>query len=234
MIVSVNQPAYLPWLGYFHRIAASDVHVVLDHVQFEKGSFVNRNRVRTAGGAAWLTVPVRTSGRLGGLPIAEVEIAGDDWRRKHRRTLREAYARAPHLDEHEPFFASVYDRPWRLLADLCAETTSYLLRSLGIGTPIVRSSELAPAGAKDELVLDLCRRLGAATYLSGALGRQYLREELFAEAGIQVVYQDYRHPVYAQLHEPFLPFMAAVDLLFTHGPATLDVLLAEQTPVAAG
>jgi hypothetical protein len=229
VIVSINQPAYLPWLGYFARIAVSDLHVVLDTVQFEKGSFVNRNRVRTASGETWLTVPVCTAGRFGELGLDTVEI--DDaanWRRKHWQTLRQAYAAAPYFAEHEPFFASVYERPWPRLAELCAEVTDYLLAAFEIETRLVSSSELEPEGAKDELVLDLCRKTGASTYLSGPLGRDYLREERFDEAGIAVVYQEYRHPEYKQLREPFIPYLAAVDLLFTHGPAAREILLGGQ------
>ena len=234
MIVSINQPAYLPWLGYFQRIAVSDVHVVLDDVQFEKNSFVNRNRVRAAGGATWLTVPVLTAGRFGELPIAALEIDNRaPWRRKHWATLGQAYGAAPYFADHEPFFHTVYQRDWTRLAELCAEVTRYLLDAFGIATPVVRSSDLAASGAKDELVLDLCRKTGATTYLSGALGRDYLREELFADAGIAVAYQDYEHPEYTQLRGPFLPFMAAVDLLFLHGPASLGILLGDGQRVAA-
>jgi hypothetical protein len=218
VIVSINQPAYLPWLGYFDRIAASDLHVVLDHVQFEKGSFVNRNRVLAASGPVWLTVPVRTKGRFGALPISELEIdEATGWRRKHWTTLRQAYGRAPHFAEHEPFFASVYEREWPLLAPLCAEVTGYLLRAFGIATPLVRSGELEPRGAKSELVLDLCVTAGATTYLSGPLGRDYLDEQPFAERGISVAYQDYAHPEYTQLRPGFEPRLAAVDLLFNLG-----------------
>lgn len=234
MIVSVNQPAYLPWLGYFHRIAASDLHVVLDHVQFEKNSFVNRNRVRTAVGSAWLTVPVRTSGRFGELPIDELEIDGArDWARKHRRTIQQAYAGAPHYEEHVSRLDEVYARSWARLLPLCAELTGWLSVELGVRTETVSSRELAPAGRKDALVLDICRRVGATTYLSGPLGRDYLREELFAEAGIRVVYDDFHHPTYPQRYEPFLPAMAAIDLLFNSGPAASAVLAAGVTGAAA-
>ena len=227
MIVSINQPAYLPWLGYFQRIAQSDIHVVLDHVQFEKNSFVNRNRVGAPSGPAWLTVPVQTAGRFGNLAIEALAIDGHQpWRRKHWATLRQAYGTAPFFAEHEPFFADVYGRDWARLTDLCTAVTGYLLSALGITTPLVRSSERACEGAKDELVLALCRATGATTYLSGALGRSYLREELFADAGIAVTYQEYRHPVYPQPRDPFEPFLATVDLLFLHGPASLEILLA--------
>lgn len=226
MIVSINQPAYLPWLGYFHRIAASDFHVVLDHVQFEKNSFINRNRIKTAGGPRWLTVPVKTGGRFGDLPISALEIDNSaDWRTKHWKTLSQSYGRAPHFDEHADFFDRLYRRQWGRLDELLRETTAYLLRALGIGTPHGFSSQMAPQGAKDELVLDLCRKAQAKVYLSGALGRNYLREELFHGAGIQVAYQQYDHPPYTQLHGDFVSHLSTVDLLFNCGKRSLDLMM---------
>jgi hypothetical protein len=225
MIVSIHQPAYLPWLGYFHRIAVSDLHIVLDSVQFEKNSFTNRNKVRTANGWCWLTVPVRTSGLFGALAIDRVEIeTRADWQRKHWQTLRQNYGRAPYFAAHAPFFEELYACRWTRLADLCQAMTVYLLKAFGIATPLRYSSQMESGGAKDELILNLCREAGATTYLSGALGRNYLREQLFREAGIEVVYQDYAHPVYPQTTAPFLPYMAAIDLLFHCGPRSLEIL----------
>ena len=232
MIVSINQPAYLPWLGYFHRIAVSDLHVVLDSVQFEKYSFTNRYRVRTREGSTWLTVPVRTGGRFGDLVIRDIEVADDPrWAAKHWATLQASYRKAPHFAEHAPFFEDTYRRPWSRLADVAAHVTAYLLDAFGITTPLVRSSDLAVTGAKDELVLNLCTATGATTYLSGPLGRDYLRTELFDAAGIEVAFHDYRHPEYPQAHPGFEPYMAAVDLLFNCGARSLDVLCAGQPAV---
>jgi hypothetical protein len=233
MIVSINQPAYLPWLGYFHRIAAGDAHVVLDHVQFEKNSFTNRNKVRTADGWCWLTVPLKTKGRFGDLAIRSVEIDNStDWRAKHWKTLCQGYKRAPHFDEHAPFFEQVCRREWTLLSDLLRETTGYLLRVLGITTRILFSSDMNSEGVKDELVLDLCRKTNADLYLSGALGKNYLREERFERAGIAVAYQQYRHPEYPQgKNGAFEPAMSIVDLLFNCGPKSLEVLMKDQDAI---
>ncbi len=226
MIVSINQPAYLPWLGYFHRIAVSDAHVVLDHVQFEKNSFTNRNKIRTPDGSCWLTVPVMTSGRFGDLPINQIEIANNQgWAAKHWKSLRLNYAKAPYFGQHAPYFEGVFSRPWHRLSDLAGDITAYLLDAFSIRTKMHTSSQMSASGKKDELVLNLCRELGASVYLSGPLGRNYLREEMFHEAGIEVRYDDYRHPEYPQVHRGFEPYMAAVDLLFNAGPASLDIIL---------
>jgi len=226
VIASINQPAYLPWLGYFQRIAVSDVHVVLDHVQFEKNSFTNRNKVRTSNGWNWLTVPVWTKGHFGDSAINRLAIDNSGlWAKKHWATLRQSYARAPYFRKYEDFFEQVYGSPWDGLADLCGALTTYLLDAFGITTQLVFSSELDPQGTKDELVLDLCQKVGADQYLSGALGRNYLRESLFEEAGISVSYQDYFHPTYPQVYSPFEPYMAAIDLLFNCGPRSLELLM---------
>jgi hypothetical protein len=231
MMVSIHQPAYLPWLGYFARIAASDVHVVLDHVQFEKNSFINRNRVRAAQGACWLTVPVQTKGRFGRLPISAVRIDNSrDWRKQHWRTLAQSYSRSPHFAEHAAFFERVYARRWERLIDLCTEINAYLLRALHIDTPLRQASSLGASGVKDDLVLALCRACGATTYLSGVWGRDYLRVERFASAGVAVRFQDYVHPVYPQRGTAFEPNLSVVDLLFECGPASGDIL--RSAPVA--
>ena len=115
------------------------------------------------------------------------------------------------------------------LAELCRDMATYFLQELGIRTPLKYSSEMRTVGAKDELVLDLCQQVKADTYYSGALGRNYLREDLFRSAGIHVHYQDYRHPAYRQVYGPeFEPYMGIVDLLVNCGPGSLNVLTSGQ------
>jgi hypothetical protein len=233
MIVSINQPAYLPWLGYFHRIAVSDVHIVLDHVQFEKNSFVNRNRLRTSQGWCWMTVPVRTAGRFGRLAIADLVIDNArDWRRKHWDTIRQYYSRSRYFAEHGSFLFALYERSWLKLADLCEHVTSYLLDAFAIKTRVLRSSNFQVQGKGSDLVLNLCRAVGARTYLSGPLGRRYLVEGDFRQANIRVTYHEYRHPVYEQVFQPFEPYMAALDLLLNQGPISREILMRGQVPVA--
>jgi len=230
MIVSINQPAYLPWLGYFERIARSDLHVVLDHVQFEKNSFTNRNKVRVKEGTAWLTIPLATKGRFGDLAIQHLEFAaGDPWRKKHWATLRMNYARAPHFAAYAPAYEALYAREWPGFMPFVRAMLEQQLRDLEIATPLVYSSELSVGGTKSELVLNLCRHTAATVYLSGALGRDYLDAASFAAAGIEVRYQDYAHPTYAQVWPGFESHICVLDLLFNHGPASRDILLQPAT-----
>jgi len=225
MIVSINQPAYLPWLGYFHRIASSDVHVVLDHVQLEKNSFTNRNRIRTKDGSVMLTVPIATKGKFGDLKINECEIAqNSNWQKKHKNSLELNYRKAPYFDKYFPFFESIYDQPWSRLNDLISTINIFLLECLNIHVDIRYSSRLNAEGKKSDLVLNLCRELGAKTYLSGALGRDYLEEGKFNQYNISVRYHDYKHPTYDQLYREFQLNMSVIDLLFNHGEKSMKIL----------
>lgn len=218
MIVSINQPAYLPWPGYFHRIAASDLHIILDHVQFEKNSLTNRNRIKSATGPLWLTVPVKTSGLFGHLPINRLTIDNkQNWPKKHWETIRQSYARAPHFGQYADFWKNIYARPWENLFDLCNATNSFFLNEFQIRTRQIASSTLNPSGAKSELVLNLCRQVGATVYLSGPMGRNYLDEKAFLAAGIQVLYHDYQYPTYPQLGTTFEANLSALDMLMNCG-----------------
>jgi len=229
MIISINQPAYLPWLGYFHRIAVSDMHIVLDSVQFEKNSFTNRNKARTAQGWCWLTVPVKTAGRFGELNIREIEIDNErPWTKKHWATLSNNYSKAPYFRTHAAFFENVYRQSWTRLHDLAWVMTKYLLEAFDISTPIRFSSEMQAGGHKDELVLNLCREMNAEVYLSGPLGRNYVRENLFAAQGVEVRYHNYDHPVYGQAYAGFEPNMTALDLLFNAGPKSREIMLQQE------
>lgn len=176
-----------------------------------------------------MTVPVKTAAKFGQLQIDEIEIANEKkWAIKHWHSLRLNYSKSPYFDQHAAFFEKIYTRPWQKLADLIRELTAYLLDAFGVHTKCYFSSQMKSSGKKDELVLQLCLELGADVYLSGPLGRNYLREEIFSSNGVRVRYDDYDHPTYAQAHPGFEAYMAALDLLFNAGPASLEIMLKNQ------
>lgn len=233
MIVSISQPAYLPWLGYFERIAMSDLHIVLDHVQFEKGSFTNRNKIRTKEDAIWLTVPLATKGRFGELTIDSLEFAANSsWQRDHWATLQRNYARAPFFRRYAPAYEALYSRTWTRFAEMLREMLAQQLHDFEITTPLRFSSEMAPSGTKSGLILELSRTVQATKYLSGPFGREYLDEASFNREGVQVTYHEFNHPTYTQVWPGFVSHVSALDLLFNHGPASRDILM-RPTAVAA-
>lgn len=226
MKVSINQPAYLPWLGYFDRIASSDVAIVLDSVMIEKGSYTNRNKMRSGNGWSWLTVPIKASGQP---LISDVLIDSQrGWRKKHFQLVIQAYAKACHLAEHIEWLTNLYAREWIGLNELLTFTNRYFLSSLSIGTQIVHSSTLKVTGTKSDLVLNLCKEVGATEYISGPFGIDYLDLPSFEQAGIHVTFQHYTHPVYEQCQGGFEPYMSILDLLLNCGHESGKILRNDQ------
>jgi hypothetical protein len=220
----VLQPGYLPWLGYFDQMQRADIFTHLDDVQFDKHGWRNRNQVKGPKGANWLTVPVLHSGRFG-QPVMEVEIDyRRDWPRKHLTSLRQFYARAPFVDAVLSQLSPLLERRWDRLVDLDLAVVEWLARTLGISTPCFRASQLGITGERSDRLLSLCRHFGATRYLSGSAARDYLDVEKFSKGGVEVIWQDYVHPVYRQQHGAFVSYLSTIDLLLNEGPASLTIL----------
>ena len=222
MIVAIHQPQYLPWIGYFDKLDRADVFVLLDNVQYKKNEWQNRNRIRTSQEWQWITVPV-----LYNYPekINAVRINNTiDWRRKHLNALVYNYSKAPFFKEHQLFFEEIFSNHWENLVEINLHIIRYLNRALGINKEIVLASRLLPREEPTERLVDICKLVQADTYLSGKDGAKYINFDTFAQANIQVTFQDFHHPVYSQLHEPFEPFMSIADLLFNHGRNSLEII----------
>jgi hypothetical protein len=226
MKVSILQPAYLPWLGFFDQMAHSDLFVFLDDVQFTKRDWRNRNRLRTQSGWTWMTVPVQQKNRYR-QPLRETRIDNTArWRRKHLETLRHNYARAPFFHRYFPYFDALYNKEWIFLIDLCFDTIDYLQEALHIATPVCLSSEMKIRACRQEKILAICAQTGATKFLAGDRAVNYLEPEAFRSHSIALEYQHYQHPVYAQQYPGAVPYLSVVDLLFNHGDQSLDILLA--------
>lgn len=236
-IISIHQPCYLPWLGFFHKLLVSDEFVILDHVQFEKNSFINRNKIlQPDGRPMWLTVPVLTKGNSQ-RSISDVKInPGINWTKKHSRAVELCYSKTPYYGEAFKELFSVADRDITYLRDLLAFSLGWLVSGTldlpGLALDKVYFSSIFKPPlqeTKSALVLEICQRLGADVYLSGQFGRDYLDLDAFKAAGIKVVFQSYSSPVYKQ-HQlkddvEFVPNMSVLDLLFNHGPMAEEIIM---------
>jgi hypothetical protein len=225
MIVTIHQPEHLPWLGFFDKMRQADVFVLLDTTQFAKDDFQNRNRIKTANGSTWLTVPVYKRGRSY-QTILDTEICNDrNWRNSCWSQIQQNYRQAPYFAEHKAFFQDLYRQKWDRLVDLNAAIIGHIADQLGINTRIVTASELDIYERGSTTVnFTICRELGASAYLSGKHGKDYLDENLFHEHNIEVRYQDFQHPVYPQLWGEFQSHMSAIDLLFNCGADSLEII----------
>lgn len=224
MILTAHQPVYSPWLGLFHKIALSDIFIYLDNVQFEKNSFTNRNKIKTANGPLWLTVPVLAKGHFN-KTIKDLEIDNSkDWRASHWKSIYLNYKKTPFFNRYADFFEDTYKKEWRYLTDLNEYMLKWFLKELGIKVKYCKASESNFQGHKSDLVLNMCEKLKADLYIFGALGKDYAKEDEFAKEGIKIYFQDYKHPVYPQLWGEFLPHISIIDLLFNCGDRSLEIL----------
>lgn len=225
MIITIHQPNYLPWLGFFAKIQMSDIFVFHDAVQFSGRTFTKRTKIRKAKDSAtttWLTVPVRQHTSAAPIHAIEVEHA-TDWAQAHLRKIRNTYAGAP-------FFSTVYLElekvlneagDYMQLADLNIEMIKSLSQLIGIKADWRRSSSLNVKGTAEELNFNIVEALGGTVYLSGTGAKKYQKGDVFEGADVLLQYVDAGqwledHP-YAQGDHPFVPGLSITDALMHVG-----------------
>jgi hypothetical protein len=216
MKVGIIQSNFLPWLGYFDFIRETDLFIIHDDLQYTKGDWRNRNRIKTPRGVEWITVPVhyRNTGQL----IEETHVDYSfPWARRMLNRIRESYRRAPHF---EPYFSELNDlltQPAASISDLNLRLMHWACRGLEIDTPIRMSRTYHARGTKTERLIGILTQAKATTYLSGPAGQAYLIPAMFEQAGIQLEYKQYNYPEYEQLYSPFELGVSVIDLLFMKG-----------------
>lgn len=198
----------------------ADRFVIFDGVPFSRHDYTNRVQIKTNTGAQWLTVPVEHGSAL----LCDTKIVDGPWRRKHLRTIELAYQKAEHFERYFPALRGILSQQWTRLVDLDETLLRWLMNELGIKIPVERASGYTFGGEKSALVLDMCQQLGATKYIFGHHGKDYADVEAFRLAGVEPIFQQYVHPVYKQLHGEFIPGLSILDLLFNHGPDSLEIL----------
>ncbi|MBW1783859.1 MAG: WbqC family protein [Deltaproteobacteria bacterium] len=229
MIVSAYQPYFAPFAGFFSKALRSDVLVLMDRVQFPRGTtWLTRNRLKNDQGTLWMTIPVWKKG-LGLQRIDEVRICNEGhWAKKHLTSLKSAYANAPFFDDHKPFLERLFCEGFERLVDFNLEIIRHLMTELNIPARIVRLSHLPVDTDGPRLSVDICRELGATQFLAQAGARKYLDPDRFEKAGIFLKFFNPRPPIYPQLWGPFIPNLSVLDLLFNCGPKSREVILARK------
>ena len=217
--VVIHQPDFLSYIGFFHRLLKSDLYVVLDDVQFVTGtsqSWMNRDKIKTQNGEKWLTVSVNKSSM--NTNINEVSINYTfDWQKQNIELIKQNYKKAEFFDEIFPYMQNLYENRFDKLADFNMASIRMLNNLFDINIPIVFSSELKTTKTKSERLVEILTQVGATHYLSGIGAKAYHQDEPFLEAGIEVLWQEFKHPTYKQLHGDFIPYLSSIDLLFNCG-----------------
>ena len=226
MILTAHQPVYLPWLGLFHKIILADTFVSFNQVQYLPKDWNNRNKIKTDNGWIWMTVPVLKSGYRE-KTIAEIKINNDTrWNIKHWRTINQFYGKAPYFKKYKNFFHDVYlNNEWEYLIDINEYMLKWFLEEMSIDIKFIDAKELNLSGKKSELVLNMCKKLKATTYIFGIQGAEYANLDSFKENDVNLIFQDYEHPEYQQLFSKFLPNLSIIDLLFNHGLDSKNIIM---------
>jgi hypothetical protein len=226
MRIAIHQPNYLPWCGYFYKMGQVDLFVILDDCSFTKSGVTHRVRIRTPQGISWLTVPV------GKREVPILVLSPDpsqDWGMRHWNIIKNSYSKCAFWSEVAPWLKPLLKTKWQTLVDLNLQGIKEVAGLLGITTPLFRTSAL-PEGLRRTLGsgsvrnLQICRYLGAKTYVSGLSARDYNEEQSFTAAGIRLEYVTFEHPVYPQSGEGFFSGLSVLDLLFNCGPESKQVL----------
>ena len=226
MILTAHQPLFLPYLGHFAKIADSDIFVYLDTVSYSKWGWNSRNKIRTSEGWLWLVVPILTHGHHN-QKLNEIKIDNSQkWKKKHIKAIEMAYAKAEFFELHIKFFRDAYKKEWTYLSDLNEYFLKFFIKELGINVEFVKASSLPFTlnGEKSDLVLDLCKKMNTDVFIFGETGKTYAKIDDFESSNIKLVFQEYKHPKYSQVHGEFISHMSIIDLLFNHGPKSLEIL----------
>lgn len=224
---TILQPTYLPWLGYFEMISASDIFIVFDHVQFKRKSWHNRNKIKTANGETYLTIPVEKSPQK--TPISEIKISYQQGNplENHWKTIELAYKKSPYFEKYKPLFEKIYFKKYVLLRDLNVDLIKLICDILGIKTKIILSSEL---GLKDEdmerteKVVNLCKKQGIDILYDAKGAEEILDKSMFLEENIKLEFQNFKHPEYAQLWGEFISYLSVIDLILNEGDKSLSII----------
>ncbi len=230
--IAIMQPVYLPWLGYFEQMALCDEFMFLDDVQYTRHDWRNRNKIRTKEGWMWLTVPVAQGGLELSLKDVRINVSGREVI-KQLRAIEFNYFQTPYFGEIYPLLESALSKPPARLIDLTVPLITAFAERLKIETPLSFASEIPKkSDGKQQRVIELCRARSAQVFYVGPAAKAYIDSDYFKRESLQVVYQDYRHPVYEQRFAGFESHMSIIDLLMNHGPRSREILLSSPPPPA--
>jgi hypothetical protein len=222
-IICIRQPSYLPNLGFFQRMMASDIFVFLDDTWYASHKWDNRNKIRTENDFLWLTVPLlrKTKDEF----INAIQISYEkNWQKKHLRSIELNYSKTPYFQLYWPKLKSIIEKPHHKLLDLNIELIDWIKSELNINTKTIFSSQFQIHEKSSKKLLEICKQLPTSVYFSGKGGTNYLDEEIFTDEGIKIVYDTFEHPLYEQSHGNFIPNMSVIDLLFNEGKNSYQII----------
>jgi len=224
MKVAIHQPNYLPYLGFFHKLSLADTFVIMDDTQYDK-KFTNRNKIKVPGNWIWLTVPINKKHKFVANKIVEINNE-ENWQSDHFEKINRSYSNSEFFKKnYKTFFEKIYSKKWDHLFTLNYELIIQLIDWLDIKIEVIKESELNINGNSTERLVNISKKIGAETYVSGIGGKEYMNEKMFETNNIKIEYQNFKCPIYKQVfNSEFIPNLSIIDLLFNIGPKSLSKL----------
>jgi len=225
MIVAIQQPEHLPWIGFFHKMTQCDIFVYLDTVQFKKRYYENRNRIKTKDGIRWLTIPVYVKGKYK-QKIKDVQIFDEiSWKKKYISLIEHSYKKAPYWNDIVKYILPcLFDSP-KLLSELNITMIESIKKYLNIDTICIKASDLDLNNLQgSQLIMETCLKLNADQYISGPSGKNYLDVFIFEEKKIRIKYHNFLHPEYPQMYGKFASHLSIIDLLVNCGTNSRKII----------
>ncbi len=216
--VGIHQPNFMPWLGYFYKIAQSDIFIFLDDVQFIKtgSSYTNRVAINIQGKSSNVTIPIKRSS--GTQNINETEFLNDKWKKKLIGSIQANYAKCPYFKEHKDYLFELINYQADNLADYNINFITSLSKELDLATTFEKSSKFNLSSTSTQRLVELIKLVDGNIYLSGAGGDNYQEENLYKENNIKLIYNNMPEFTYAQpKSENFIKGLSIVDALFNVG-----------------
>ena len=215
MIISIHQPDYIPYMGYFYKIAQSDVFVFLDDAQFSSDNMHHWNRIKTPQGECRLKIPVEN--KLG-YKINQVRTKDElNWKEKHLKTIEMNYSKALYFKDIFPQIKEIILSTYTSLADQNIAINMFICKGFCLNKKFISSSELGINTTKETRVIDICKALGGTKYISGNGAKAYQINEHFEQRNLELVYTDYKPFEYLQVWKEFTPNMSILDYIFNCG-----------------
>jgi hypothetical protein len=226
--VTILQPSYIPWVGYFNQIVNSDYFIFYDDVQYDKNGWRNRNKIVLNKKLHWLTVPIIQNNKFGQL-IKDAKIDYQkDWIKKHLENIKHAYKKAAYFEYLYPLLSHEISKKYDFLADLNINLVTNISHLLGIKTQFFRSSDFDIQGDRSTRLLGLCKKLKAGSYKSGISAKDYLDVDIFKKSNINVEWQNFIFCNYSQLTYDFIPYASIIDLVFNEGSNSINYIKADR------
>jgi len=213
--VVIHQPDFLPYLGFFHRLLSADLYIVFDNVQFLRRGWHHRDKIKTINGEKWLTIGIKKAPQ--NTKIHNIYLANNNWKTKHLEMLKNSYRKAAYYQEIYPYLQELYSKEFEKIIDFNMASIQMLMKIFDIHINIELASKHNFSSTANELLVDILKVVNATEYLSGVGAKDYFKQEPFDNANIKVIWQDFKHPVYPQLHGEFIPYLSSIDMLFNCG-----------------